>query len=193
MWTIWLPQSLSLLLLASESSENINWQCDFFALFFESWLSCRRCLRGRRMITILERQRFFTTRPGHWWYDNYERVYYCDDYDHNFPHHPSFVIIGGAVIWVIRSNDSSQRGDSGDRKQPEVAAQTKMMRATIKNSNVRITAIKKNPKTLRISGIGLRKAKRGRRRGRFLLMRRRNLIIQQILIRCSSSSTPAQT
>ena len=135
----------------------------FFALFFDSWLSCRRCLRGRRMITILRRQRFFTTRPGHWWYDNYERVYYCDDYDHNFPHHPSFVIIGGAVIWVIRSNDSSQRGDSGDRKQPEVAAQTKMMRGTIKNSNVWITAMKKNPKTLRISGIGLRKAKGGGR------------------------------
>ena len=124
---------------------------------------------------------------------NYERVYYCDDYDHNFPHHPPFVIIGGAVIWVIRSNDSSQRGDSGDRKQPEVAAQTKMMRATIKNSKVRITAVQKNPKSLRTSRIRLRKAKGERRRRRFLLMRRRNLIIQQILIRCSSSSTPAQT
>ena len=119
---------------------------------------------------------------------NYERVYYCDDYDHNFPHHPSFVIIGGAVIWVIRSNDSSQRGDSGDRKQPEVAAQTKMMRATIKNSNVRITAVKKNPKSLLNIRNRVKKGRRERRR-----RRRRNLIIQQILIRCSSSSTPAQT
>ena len=33
-----------------------------------------------------------------------------------------------------------------------------MMRATIKNSNVRITAVKKNPKSLRTSRIGLRKA-----------------------------------
>ena len=40
-----------------------------------------------------------------------------------------------------------------------------MMRATIKNSNVRITAVKKNPKSLRTSRIGLRKAKGGRRRG----------------------------
>ena len=96
---------------------------------------------------------------------HYERVYYCDDYDHNFPHHPSFVIIGGAVIWVIRSNDSSQRGDSGDRKQPEVAAQTKMMRATIKNSNVRITAVKKNPKTLLNIRNRVKKGKGGKEAG----------------------------
>ena len=36
-----------------------------------------------------------------------------------------------------------------------------MMRATIKNSKVRITAVKKNPKSLRTSGIRLRKAKEG--------------------------------
>ena len=152
-----------LLLLASESSENINWQFSHYFLTHD-WLVegkkddnhyCCCCDLKKTKIFLQHDQGIDGSRL------NYERVYYCDDYDHNFPHHPSFVIIGGAVIWVIRSNDSSQRGDSGDRKQPEVAAQTKMMRATIKNSKVRITAVKKNPKSLRTSGIRLRKAKEG--------------------------------